>query len=237
MQKITTIGDIHGLSDWKQIIINNPDSDLYIFMGDYFDSFHISITEQINNFLDIVEFKNSKPDNVILLMGNHDYHYTDYNDSTYSGFNDNLYYQINVKLKQLIKDNTIVMAHKINNYLFTHAGVTKTWCKNNNIDTSDIVNSLNDYLLFKPSVFNFQMGDKFSPYGDDITQGPLWVRPYSLFSDCLDYIHIVGHTQTNEVKQNIVDNIGYIQIDTIPSHQYINMFIDNDDSEIKIEKY
>jgi uncharacterized coiled-coil protein SlyX len=35
-------------------------------------------------------------------------------------------------------------------------------------------------------VFNFRAGKRYSAYGDDITQGPLWVRPTSLMEDGLD---------------------------------------------------
>ena len=235
MKKVTIIGDIHGLDVWKQIITDNPDSDLFIFMGDYFDSFHISITEQVNNFFDILQFKQSNPDKVVILIGNHDFHYTDYNSGTYSGFNTILYYQVNSKLKELIKDGTLVMAHKIGNYLFTHAGVTKTWCENNNIDTTNIVESLNDYMLYKSSVFDFNIGKNFSAYGDDITQGPLWVRPKSLFQNCLEYIHVVGHTQTNNIEFKSFENYGYILVDTLPNYQYLNLLFDDNETNVKTE--
>ena len=37
--KIIVIGDIHGRTIWKQIVAANPDADLFVFIGDYFDSF------------------------------------------------------------------------------------------------------------------------------------------------------------------------------------------------------
>lgn len=55
--KTVVIGDIHGRSIWKLIVnIENPDR--IIFIGDYFDSFNIKGEEQLNNFLDIIEYKN-----------------------------------------------------------------------------------------------------------------------------------------------------------------------------------
>ena len=56
MKKITIIGDLHGRTTWRQMVDENPDSDLYIFMGDYFDSFDIDIMSQMHNFRDLINF-------------------------------------------------------------------------------------------------------------------------------------------------------------------------------------
>lgn len=49
-------------------------------------------------------------------------------------------------------------------------------------------------------------------YGDEPTQGPLWVRPNSLLLDKIDGIHIVGHTQQEEIRRYqdivIIDAMG-----------------------------
>ena len=64
--KTVVIGDIHGRSIWKLIVnIENPDR--IIFIGDYFDSFNIKGEEQLNNFLDIIEYKKSSGKEVIML--------------------------------------------------------------------------------------------------------------------------------------------------------------------------
>lgn len=47
-----------------------------IFIGDYFDSHdEYSTVEQIQNFKDIIEYKTNSTKKVIMLIGNHDYHY------------------------------------------------------------------------------------------------------------------------------------------------------------------
>ena len=54
MKKIICIGDIHGNPIWKQIIEKHINEDvLFIFIGDYFDSYQYTTEEQCNNFLDI----------------------------------------------------------------------------------------------------------------------------------------------------------------------------------------
>ena len=67
--KIVVISDIHGRDLWKKQV--EEEADLYIFLGDYFDSFNIPHEIQISNFLDIKKFYEDNKDKVVLLAGNH----------------------------------------------------------------------------------------------------------------------------------------------------------------------
>lgn len=71
--KYIFIGDIHGRTNWKQIVEKEKDTDKFIFFGDYFDPYDWTLTlgDLVNNFNDIVKFKLDNPDKVILLIGNH----------------------------------------------------------------------------------------------------------------------------------------------------------------------
>lgn len=225
IHKVIAIGDTHGRDIWKKILDKEKTFDKWIFVGDYFDSFDINVANQIINFRNIIEFKRNNPDKVITLIGNHDFHYTSACIDSYSGFNHNTLFNMKSELDNLIKDGTLTVAYQIDNFLFTHAGVTKTWCNENGIDTDDLVNSLNDYLIYKPIVYNFRVGNNMSPYGDDVTQGPLWVRPLSLLNDGLDYIHVVGHTTKKNITQLVDNNYGCILIDTIENGEYLEILI------------
>ena len=57
MNKTIVISDVHGRDLWKQIVAQENDADRFVFLGDYFDSFKIKGTDQLQNFLDIIEFK------------------------------------------------------------------------------------------------------------------------------------------------------------------------------------
>jgi hypothetical protein len=238
MKKVIVIGDVHGRDTWKRIVDANPDADLYIFIGDYFDSFDIDIMTQMHNFRDIIAFKKANLDKVITLLGNHDFHYTSGCIGSYSGFNYSLLFNMKLELDQLIRDGVLIMAYQIDKYLFTHAGVTKTFCKESKIDIDNLVESLNDHLIHKPIVFNFRPGKRYSAYGDDITQGPLWVRPMSLIEDGLDYVHIVGHTQKMQIETILNDDgYGYIIIDTQEWGYYLELLVyDDSETEINIKK-
>jgi hypothetical protein len=238
MKKITIIGDIHGRNTWKKIIEQNDDSYLFIFVGDYFDSFYIDITEQMHNFRDIITFKKENPDKVITLIGNHDFHYTSGCIGSYSGFNYSTYYNMKLELDTLIKEGVLQLAYQFDKYLFTHAGITKTWANEVGIDVDNLVDSLNEYLIYKPTVFNFRLGKNLSPYGDDVTQGPLWVRPISLLDDGLDYIHIVGHTQKVTVTSLLDDenDFGCILVDCLEYNQYLEILNDGDNFKLNVKK-
>lgn len=221
--KIIALGDIHGRFNWKEIVSKNNDANKIIFIGDYLDTHdNISGNQQLENFKDIIEFKKSNLDRVILLFGNHDFHYLSTSKFQYSGFQPTFKFSFQEQLHKAIDENLLQMCFKYNSFLFTHAGISKTWCKNNNINLDNIEESINDLFKFKPNSFEFTPGERMDNYGDDITQTPIWIRPDSLLENCLDnYIQIVGHTTQKQItnadnKIMLIDTLGqsgeYLQI-------------------------
>ena len=75
MTKPTVVlGDVHGLSRWKEIVNENPDC-RYIFLGDYIDPYEpVPRALLLDNLNEIIQLKKEQPDHVILLFGNHDLH-------------------------------------------------------------------------------------------------------------------------------------------------------------------
>ena len=185
------LGDTHGRINWKAMIAKYP-TDKIVFIGDYFDSFDIPGIDQLANFKDIIALKDSRPDDVTLLIGNHDYHYMEGSNERYSGFQTWTCYNIT----QLLLDNRdkLQFAHSVGRWLLTHAGVTKKWCFNNNVDLNNVVESINQLEL---SAFRFVGQDT---YGDSSISGPLWVRPRSLYLNRIDgWIQAVGHTSQRKL--------------------------------------
>jgi len=199
--KIIALGDTHGKDIWKEIVKKESDADKVIFIGDYFDSFTISYTEQKQNFKDILEYKIKNPDKVVLLFGNHDFHYVF--KERYSGFQSINEKELQDLFETALKSDFIQMVFRYNKFLFTHAGVTKTWftSKIGAIQDNMVADEIN--LLFRLSLdpFKFTPGKNYSNFGDDITQSPIWVRPLSLFKDKLDnFIQVVGHTHQKKIN-------------------------------------
>lgn len=77
------IPDVHGRPFWKTAVRGREDQDI-IFLGDYLDPYSyegITPDDAFHNFQQILHFKHTHPDNVTLLLGNHDlgYYCTDIN--------------------------------------------------------------------------------------------------------------------------------------------------------------
>jgi hypothetical protein len=198
--KLIALGDVHGRNTWKEIVNRETDFDKFVFIGDYFDSFDIPGDKQLENYLDIIEFKEQNLDKVILLTGNHDYHYFKWSDTGYSGYQEARAFQIGELLE--INGKYHQMCYINNGYLFTHAGVGNTWCTNNEIDLNNLEQSINDRWFYKPLSFGFTPPQRFSysPYGDDITQTPIWIRPNSLKRERVPgYVQVVGHSIQRQI--------------------------------------
>lgn len=214
--KIIVIGDIHGRDTWKKIISSKDNYDKVVFLGDYLDTHEeVSGVEQLQNFKDIVEFKRNNMDKVILLIGNHDFHYMRGVNQKYSGYQNGYQYVFQEYLEE-VKDLLQVCHIHIEGekkYLFSHAGFTETWCKNAKIDMENLESSVNELFKTRYSEFVFLPGENHSSHGDDITQGPLWVRPISLTNnDIGGYTQIVGHTAMGKV----VNAYGLFFCDVLP---------------------
>jgi hypothetical protein len=183
---VIAIGDIHGKSVWEKF--KNLQFDKFIFIGDYFDSFDIPPDEQVRNFQNITDWAR-EDDRVELLIGNHDFHYI-VNDplEQYSGFQTKkaaLYRHLLEDNKDLLK-----MAVEIDGVLYSHAGVTEVWANRFGIKKADDINRL------PLKAFYFEGRD---PYGDDVTQSPIWVRPYSLLTNYWHPKQVVGHTRVESL--------------------------------------
>lgn len=240
MSKTLILGDTHGRGIW-QLIVQKENPDRVIFLGDYWDSLEIPYSDQLYNFQRIIDFTRTSGKEVILLIGNHDAHYQRWAINAlehYTGFQP-IYAN---DICQKLKDNEDIMqiAYKMDNFLFTHAGITKTWLENMEIENDEnMVDVINDYAKYKPNLFAFGAIGRsgyVDPYGDNKWQNPIWVRPRSLMRDSkkLGYVQIVGHT-----VQNCIDFKGkstggkYYFVDTLgTSGEYL--MIEN--GELKLGK-
>lgn len=208
--KIVALGDTHGRSKWKEIVVEQKDADMIVFIGDYFDAKDggYSANRQIENFKEIVQFKRDNPSKVVLLIGNHDFHYLNGVNETYSSYQFGYAKDINSVLQPAVDEGLLQMCYQYSSYFFSHAGLTKTWANNNNIDMNNLEDSVNELFRNDITKFKFTMGDNDSYGGNDITQTPIWVRPQSLVKDMVDdIICIVGHTQVKGVTVMEEDNL------------------------------
>jgi predicted MPP superfamily phosphohydrolase len=206
--KTIVLGDTHGRSNWKLAIYQEEPIDRLIFIGDYFDSYDIPGVEQIDNFKNIIKYKEDNPQvEVVMLIGNHDHHY--FPEIGYTGTS-GYQHRIAPSITQVIDENRhhLQMAYGFDNYLFTHAGVSPVFMDQvfgkDDWSKESVVVDLNELFRYKPKAFEF---NGFDAYGDNSTQTPIWIRPRSLMSSNKkhekglkkDYIQVVGHTHMKRI--------------------------------------
>lgn len=74
VNKVLIIPDVHGRTFWKDAVKGREDWKI-VFLGDYLDPYRddgITHEMALENFKDILDFKKKHPENVTLLIGNHD---------------------------------------------------------------------------------------------------------------------------------------------------------------------
>lgn len=229
MPKIIAIGDTHGHDEWKAIVEKEKDADKIIFIGDYFDSFDVPFIKQATNFNELLALKIENPEKIVLLLGNHDFHYlTVAGDDRYSGFQSDHCHDIRDVLEGAIEDGLIQLAYQHEGFLFTHAGVTNTWIKTLWGNTGNFADIINNAFFHEPSKFKFTPSNPLDNVGESITQPPIWVRPQALLRDLMEgeLTQVVGHTRVKNItKHGYKDSL--ILIDTMDHSQEYLAIVDD----------
>ena len=231
--KLVAIGDIHGRDIWKQIIAKEQDADEFVFVGDYFDSFTVKGLDQINNFLDIIEFKKQSKVPVTLIIGNHDYHYYPGIDETGTSGYQTL---LAPSIKHVVGDNKqyLQVAYQVGEFVFTHAGLSSEWLDDMVVDwdVDSLDATVNDLFQYQPGKIAYrsykQVGDQVygaQGYGNEAFQGPIWIRPSALMTANKKMlrkkiIQVVGHTPQDNIDIEGKSTGGrYYFIDTLEYNQ------------------
>lgn len=138
------VPDIHGRSFWREPILRHflsqrlvgdaEESEKVIFLGDYLDPYpkeRISMMRAMEVLEEIIALKREYPDEVVLLLGNHDLPYilphlftSGRHDSFYEDDAHRLFTE-NLSLFCLLH-STAIGGRK---YLFSHAGVHPEWTR------------------------------------------------------------------------------------------------------------
>jgi serine/threonine protein phosphatase 1 len=132
--RIIGIGDVHGcffnLTDMVENQIRfNHDEDLLIFLGDYIDRGILEYEIKVLNYL--IDLKNSYPDNIILLKGNHEQlaefaiDKNEYDDWYYNGAGAKVGMGVDNKTSLQTFCKRLPLYYETENHLFVHAGALK----------------------------------------------------------------------------------------------------------------
>lgn len=217
------IGDIHGRTCWRDILSQEQIWDRVIFLGDYVDT-HEAITpiEQVENLREIIKFKEDNSDKVVLLIGNHDYHYWPGVQEHYSGYQPQMRSTFEYEFNAYSRKFQVCYIDEYKT-IYSHAGLTQKWCQFIGaypLKNQQLVDYVNDCFISRPIMFQFYWGDR-SGCGDNINQGPFWVRPQSLYRDKINNFMVVGHTMVGQIAHPPKsERKGFYAIDCLPK-QYL----------------
>lgn len=216
MSKVLVIPDVHmkkeviehGLQLARKHLVEK-----IIMLGDYFDDWYAMNYEYTEMIQYLKKLLRGNP-NVIPLMGNHELSYLGY---PCSGFNRTMQPDV---YNFLIKDYRFAFCYAEDGVLYSHAGVTTSWLKQNQVVTA------NDFRLKlhrKTGPEIVEKGickidsypryvDKLLPFsqvgparGGKSYPSPLWADLTELIADPAPFKQVVGHTP---VKQ--IENIGKV---------------------------
>ena len=200
--KVLVIADLHWMDVWKKHV-NSLEWDKVIFLWDYVDSYDKTDKEILDNLRDIIAFKRANPENVVLLLWNHDIQYIwEWNGCSW-------HRPSIAALIKIVFENDIKMFkifHQEKHYLFSHAWITNWWLKYNEAiidnyfcDWFYSYEDLNNLLLTHDLNILFQCWQDrgwFHPQW-----WPLWADKNETTEDgkLKDVTQVVWHTQIKSV--------------------------------------
>ena len=193
------IGDVHGSTYWKKAVEDNPGYRI-IFIGDYLDPYeNIKDAQLVNNLKEIIQLKKDRPDDVILLLGNHDLHYF---CPDIPGSSGRYNYRIEDEVKALFEDNLplFTYAFQEGKHLFTHAGVSHEWFLEEFKGdlTKNIAGQLNNPLPEQICPLH-QVGEaRGGPWF--MVGGIFWADISELENPLQGYLQYAGHNRVDQIR-------------------------------------
>ena len=195
--KTIVIPDVHGRTFWRKILeIKDPENYKFVFLGDYLDPYPeegITKGDVFLQFMDILDFKKKYPNNVILLIGNHCYHYINLSCERWSRFdrkNMSMYHGIFNENKELFQ-----LTYTDNNYLYSHAGLSDEWLNNFEIELSNDIKEASDYLnnlFIEDESFSIALQEVSYYRGGNYNGSIIWRDARELISN--KFKQVFGHT-------------------------------------------
>ena len=203
--KIITIGDIHGLTVWNKL--RHEDYNYLVFLGDYVDSFSVDDQVMLDNFKEIISFKTSFPEKVILLLGNHE------NSYLFPGYRATGYrYGIAEKIFVLLRENAELfqVSWQYKNYLWTHAGIHTDYSRDKLFpqiaDENELLSATLERLFKEEYSPLFEVGYERGGWSEKMTGGPFWIDKTRLIENPLrGYHQIVGHNPVITIEHYVPD--------------------------------
>ena len=204
MSKLIIIPDVHGRPFWRDAV-KGHEEDTIVFLGDYLDPYAwegITSEEAFEGLMDIIALKKSHPDNVTLLLGNHDLGYLDQSICTCR-----MDWRRKTDIHDVLLENLdlfdLVHIEQVGSLslLFSHAGIPAKWAREYGslfgpFDQLALNRALHDEKA-RPDLFRSLSCVSWSRGGLDDFGSPVWAD----VNDYLDgdrllggFLHLFGHT-------------------------------------------
>lgn len=206
MSELIIIPDVHGRPFWRDAV-KGHEEDRIVFLGDYLDPYAwegITPEEAFEALMDIIALKKAHPDNVTLLLGNHDLGYLDQSICTCR-----MDWRRKTDIHEVLLENLdlfdlvhIEQAGGLD-LLFSHAGISEKWAREYGdlfgegpFDPLVLNRALHDEKA-RPDLFRSLSCVSWSRGGLDDFGSPVWAD----VNDYLDgdrllggFLHLFGHT-------------------------------------------
>jgi len=129
-KEIIVIPDVHGRDFWREAAMNRGNREV-IFLGDYVDPYpweKISDNQTLEELYEIVKLKQDNPNDITLLLGNHDlqYVYQGFPGARYCRENAFMYFDAFWDHRALF-DLAAVRTIGERKFIFSHAGIQPWW--------------------------------------------------------------------------------------------------------------
>lgn len=196
------IPDVHGRDFWRSAVFGHEE-DPIVFLGDYLDPYpfeDVSAVDAYRALTDIITFKKEHPENVVLLLGNHDLGYLDSEICTCRRDYPRAY-----MIGQALLENLSLfdLVHADGKLLFSHAGIAEDWVERNrqifgagDFDPLQLNTMLHDAGA-RSQLFSALAQVSYYRGGSDAIGSPVWadVDEYLSGAPLLDgYFHLFGHS-------------------------------------------
>lgn len=201
MKSFVAIGDVHGLTKWRDIVEEHKES-VIVFLGDYLDPYeYITREQQLANLSDIIGLKKERMDDVVLLLGNHDLHYFCEKAVPGSRYD----FQIEKEAEALFLGNIELFSYAFQHgrFIFTHAGIQHSWFVDD--FKGDLARPIAEQLN-SPKAEQldalFRLG---RARGGRIgcTGGIFWADITELTDPLHGYTQIVGHNRVDDITERM----------------------------------
>lgn len=217
MSKILVISDMHGSHNWEQAesIIKYYKIDYVVSLGDWVDSWGNDWPDQGENLQKALDWFRQDTEHRFFCLGNHDFSYITQtvDGSKVSGHQ----YEWAGVIEGIFNNNKDILHYcvEIDGWVFSHAGISKTWVNNYIKPIFHTIYDTND-KVWDEQEFNINLLDKtlkeygtkynklnelidwhgvWSGSGNEPEQGLLWIRPEALVKNMYYPQQVVGHTE------------------------------------------